>query len=45
MDRTDTFNIFLNFISDTDIFKDIFKGDDFFDLLVKITNYPNEKKI
>ena len=44
MDRTDTFDIFLNFISDTDIFKDIFKGDDFFDLLVKITNYPNEEK-
>tara|TARA_B110000902_G_scaffold171759_1_gene195501 strand:- start:1621 stop:2343 length:723 start_codon:yes stop_codon:yes gene_type:complete len=36
----DTFDIFLNFISDTDIFK----GDDFFDLLVKITNYPNEEK-
>ena len=44
MDRTDTFDIFLNFISDTDIFKDIFKGDDFFDLLVKITNYPNEEE-
>ena len=36
----DTLDVFLNLISDNDIFE----GDDFFDLLIKITNYPNKKK-
>jgi len=36
----DTLDVFLNLISDNDIFE----GDGFYDLLVGITNYPNEEK-
>ena len=36
----DTLDVFLNLISDNDIFE----GDGFFDLLIKITNYPNIQK-